>query len=89
MRVGGEKYICEYMEDVIQVMMTGNYKHFPNLKFPRLFEISQVATNWALDTSIVTLRVGMCWGIWMRPELQNPNNRDHLLLLSSVPYKHA
>ena len=55
----------------------------------RLLEFGQGAATRALGIRILTLQVEMCWNVWMRPELQYPSNRNHLLLLSSIPDKLA
>lgn len=84
---GADTYICEYVADAIRGIRTGKYRPFPKQKFLRLFSNSQMVPVVLWLTRVLSLQMGIGWDIWMRPKLQNPKNRDRLLLSSSVPYR--
>lgn len=88
-RGGGcaDTYICEYVADAIRGIRTGKYRPFPKQKFLRLFSNSRMVPVVLWLTRVLSLQMGIGWDIWMRPKLQNPKNRDRLLLSSSVPYR--
>lgn len=82
-----DTYIREYAADVIRGIRTAKYRPFPKEKFLRLFSNSRMIPVVLWFTRVLTLQMGIGWNIWMRPKLQNPKNRDRLLLSSSVPYR--
>ena len=66
---------------------TWKVQTLPQVEISKTIRNKSDGAHHALGIRVLTLQMGIWWNIWIRPKLQNPKARDHLLLLSSVSYR--